>query len=387
MLKIGSQERPEDISLYFHIPFCSRKCPYCHFFVLPDQARFKEPFLEALHREWELRHAQLAHKRVVSIYCGGGTPTKLSPSAIGGLLEKIVNTPHLTLSTDCEITLEANPEDIEIDKMRAYQAVGINRLSIGVQSFVEEELKVLERQHTAEGAIRAIHACHEAGFDNMSIDLMYELPTQTLASWEKSLGCLKGLPITHLSLYNLTIEPHTGFFKRRSQLEITLAPDEEKLAMLQTAVQHFDAVGLERYEISAFAKPGRHSLHNCGYWLGRPFLGFGPSAFSFWDKKRFSNSAHLHKYQEAVAKGDLPIGFEESLAFPHNLKELLAVQIRLCEGVDLACFERRHGQIPPEMHKSLKGLQERQWVEEDAGRWRLTDLGRLFYDSVATEII
>ncbi len=385
MPKIGSLERFDDVSLYFHIPFCSRKCPYCHFFVVPDHDQFKTPFLLALKQEWALRHVHLKGKRVVSIYFGGGTPTKLAPWIISELLDQIART--CDLASDCEITLEANPEDITLDKMRLYKAAGINRLSIGVQSLVDEELQILSRQHTAEEAIRAIHASHQAGLDNLSIDLMYELPTQRLASWEKSLTFLSSLPITHLSLYNLTIEPHTGFFKRRHQLEKTLPPDEEKLAMLHAAVTCLEAIGLERYEISAFSRPGRHSRHNCGYWLGRPFLGLGPSAFSYWDKKRFSNHAHLHQYQEILSRGDLPLGFEENLPFPKNLQELFAIHIRLCEGVDLELFEQRHGIVPSEILTSLKTLQQKKWVEEQSGMWKLTELGRLFYDSVATELI
>ena len=152
------QERPEDVSLYFHIPFCLRKCPYCHFFVLPDQERFKAPFLNALLQEWNKRKQQLKSSRIVSIYFGGGTPTKLPPSAIGVLLEAIASS--VQLAACCEITLEANPEDVCLEKMRSYAQVGVNRISLGVQSLIDTELDLLGRQHTAAEAMQAVHDCY-----------------------------------------------------------------------------------------------------------------------------------------------------------------------------------------------------------------------------------
>jgi oxygen-independent coproporphyrinogen III oxidase len=378
-------ESPCAVSLYFHIPFCSRKCPYCHFFVLPDHPRFKEPFLRALHREWSLRKEQLAGKRIVSIYFGGGTPTKLEPSALAALLSAIGQGAHIDPS--CEITLEVNPEDAAYDKMLAYKSAGINRLSLGVQSLVEEELLTLNRQHTAQEAVHAIHQSHAAGFKNISIDLMFELPCQTLDSWKKTLAQLDDLPITHLSLYNLTIEPHTVFFKKRAQLEPRLPCDEEKLSMLQYAVAHLEAIGLKRYEISAFAKQGMHSRHNTGYWLGRPFFGLGPSAFSYWDKKRFSNHAHFQRYVDALNSQLFPVDFEECLPYPRNVQELLAVQLRLLEGVHMASFQVRHGKLPQEMHHTLEKLVLRNWLKSNDGCWQLTEEGMLFYDSVAAEIV
>ncbi len=382
---LSSLESPENASLYFHIPFCSRKCPYCHFFVLPDHARFKEPFLHALHQEWRMRKEALAEKRIVSIYFGGGTPTKLAPSAIQDLLEEVAK--GASLDPACEITLEANPEDVSYDKMADYKKAGVNRLSLGVQSLLDSELKTLGRQHTAQKAIDAIHTCHKAGFFNISIDLMFELPSQTLDSWMLSLAQLQTLPITHLSLYNLTFEPHTVFFKQRAQLESTLANDEERLAMLKLAVSQIEEAGLKRYEISAFAKPGMHSRHNTGYWLGRPFFGLGPSAFSYWDKKRFSNCAHFHRYTEALDGGVFPVDFEECLPFPRNLQELLAVQLRLLQGVDLNAFQSTHGMLPQETHRSLEELKSRGWLKMTGARCKLTDEGVLFYDSVASELI
>jgi len=332
-----------------------------------------------------MRKDALRDKRIVSIYFGGGTPTKLAPSAIGTLIDEVAK--GAVLDPHCEITLEANPEDVTYEKMLGYKKAGVNRVSLGIQSLVDSELITLGRQHSAKQALHAIQECHLAGFENISIDLMFELPLQTGDSWQKSLSRLKDLPITHLSLYNLTFEPHTVFFKKRAQLEASLAPDEERLNMLQDAVIHLEEIGLKRYEISAFAHPGRHSRHNTGYWLGRPFFGLGPSAFSYWDKKRFSNKAHFNRYVEALESNAFPVDFEECLPYPRNLQELLAVQLRLVQGVDLNIFQSTHGPLPQETLKVLEDLHARNLLERTQQRWQLSEQGMLFYDSVASELI
>jgi oxygen-independent coproporphyrinogen III oxidase len=375
----------EDISLYFHIPFCSKKCPYCHFFVLPDEERLKQPFLQALLSEWQLRLPQLQNKNIVSIYFGGGTPTKLDPDHYRLLLQTIFHS--VEISPDCEITLEANPEDVDLARMRQFCSLGINRVSLGVQSLNNEELILLGRSHSADKATQAILDTHRAGIENISIDLMFELPTQTLSTWGKSLNALSSLPITHLSLYNLTFEPHTIFFKSRQKLYPLLPSDAVRLQMLQNAIETLTALGLHRYEISAFARRDKQSRHNTGYWTARPFLGFGPSAFSYWDAKRFSNIAHFNKYLTALEQGQLPVDFEEQLPYPRNLQELLAVQLRLIDGVDLNLFESTHGKLPTALTQTLQTLINKGWLTQQESIIKLTATGQLFYDSVATDLI
>jgi oxygen-independent coproporphyrinogen-3 oxidase len=375
-----------DISLYFHIPFCSKKCPYCHFFVLPDEERLKGPFVAALLKEWQMRLPQLQDKRIVSIYFGGGTPTKLKHQDYALILSTIYSS-GIAVAKDCEITLEANPEDVTLDEMKALSALGINRVSLGVQSLIDEELLVLGRTHNANRSLSAIEAVYNAGITNISIDLMFELPRQTLASWDRCLKALSTLPITHLSLYNLTFEPHTYFYKKQEHFLPQLPSDEERLAMLQLAASSLEALGLKRYEISAFARDGKHSRHNTGYWTARPFLGFGPSAFSYWEGARFSNVSHFQKYVSALEEGRFPVDFEEKLPFPHNVQELLAVRLRLLEGVDLALFGEVHGVLPTSLEKRLDALIEKQWLSREGNRIKLTSLGQLFYDTLASEII
>ncbi|MCB1115610.1 MAG: radical SAM family heme chaperone HemW, partial [Chlamydiia bacterium] len=258
-------------SLYFHFPFCKKKCPYCHFYVIPD--RDHGPFLEALEREWDMLQSLLAGKEIVSVYFGGGTPS-LCLEGIEWVLSRVQGQ---------EITVETNPEDVTEEKIARLKELGVNRMSIGVQSLSNVLLKTLGREHTADGAIDAVLKAKNGGIDNITIDLMYELPYQTFELWKETVDRACALPIAHLSLYNLTFEPHTVFKKKEGALRPHLPSEEEAAKMLAYACETFEKSGLERYEISAFARENKRSIHNTGYWQGRPFLGLGPSAFSFWE--------------------------------------------------------------------------------------------------------
>lgn len=360
-----------EISLYFHIPFCRRKCPYCHFYVTVQQNQ--ETFLKSLFLEWEQNRHLIQEKKIVSVYFGGGTPFLIGPKAIQEILSWIQP------PSSAEITLEANPEDVTLDAMKAFALAGINRVSLGVQSLDNSLLKILGRHHSAQQASSAILATAEAGISNISIDLMYEIPTQTLATWKNTLSGLSALPITHLSLYNLTIEPQTVFYKKRAALTPLLPSSEESLTMLQQATQSFEALGLKRYEISAFAKDGFIAQHNTGYWLGRPFLGLGPSAFSFFDGKRYRNVSDLKKYSEALSQGNSPVDFTEQLSSLASLHERLAVQLRILSGIDTREF--------PVDETLYQKLEHKGWLRRKGPVAQLTEQGLLFYDSVAEEII
>ncbi|MDN3506334.1 MAG: radical SAM family heme chaperone HemW [Simkaniaceae bacterium] len=360
------------LGIYFHIPFCSKKCPYCHFFVVPNKKEHRDTLLESLLLEWKRLSPKVQNHEITSIYFGGGTPALFGSKAIHTLLSAI---PH---SKEIEITLEANPEDVTQALMQEYAQAGINRVSIGVQSLEDDSLITLGRTHNAQKALKAIEDTYSAGITNISIDLMYELPDQTSKAFENTLKKLKDLPITHLSLYNLTIEPNTAFFKKT----LNLPSPEENLKMLNAATEHLETIGLKRYEISAFAKPGYQAQHNTGYWKARPFFGLGPSAFSYYNGKRFRNVAHLHRYFRALKEGKTPVDFVESLPYPENVHELLAVRLRLLEGVDLNTYD-----LPPKTLNTLSKLESEGFLDQSKDRCKLTEKGLLFYDTVATEII
>lgn len=361
-----------DFSIYFHVPFCKRKCDYCHFYVIPDQERFKTLYLQALRQEWELRAHLLPIKKPLSIYFGGGTPSLLNPKAIENILSWIEP------SKACEITLEVNPEQVTWELMHTFHRIGINRISLGVQSLHDPSLITLTRTHSKTKALSAIEETRRAGFHNISIDLMYDLPGQTLQQWRATLRQAVQLPITHLSLYNLTIEPHTPFYKKRSLLKTPSA--NTSLHMLNEAIETFQKAGLHQYEISAFARGQYISQHNTGYWTGRPFLGFGPSAFSYWQGHRFRNVANLQRYAKALSSGNDPIDFQENLSPDDQQKELLAIALRRLEGVAIQ-------QWTEPLRSTIDKLVLEGLLVYTASSLRLTSKGLLFHDTVAEEII
>jgi oxygen-independent coproporphyrinogen-3 oxidase len=236
---IGDLAPSDDVSLYFHIPFCKRKCDYCHFYVLPEEEKAKQRLLEGFKLELALLQPFLEKKRVVTLYFGGGTPSLFGPSRLASLLEFIKKTCQVLPSA--EVTLEANPENVTLEVMQAYAAAGINRVSIGIQTLDPNLLELLGRLHHPETALQAIHTTYQAGIRNISIDLMYDLPKQTLQHWASTLDQIKTLPLRHLSLYNLTIEPHTIFFKKQAQLRPWLPNEETSLAMYEMAIENLEA--------------------------------------------------------------------------------------------------------------------------------------------------
>lgn len=359
-------------SVYIHVPFCTKKCHYCHFFVLPYQANSIDSYLKGIALEWEMRRELLS--QITTLYLGGGTPSLLTPDEVATILSLFPKTE--------ETTIEANPDDVSLEKMTAYRSLGINRVSIGVQSFDNCHLLNIGRQHSANKAVQAVETTFQAGIKNISIDLMYDLPNQTLASWKNTVDLAVQLPISHLSLYNMTLEEGSLYYKNRGSIAKTMPKDEESLAMLQYAVETLGQNGFQRYEISAFCRDGLISKHNTGYWTGRPFLGLGPSAFSYYDGRRFQNICHFAKWYRSLIESISPTDFEESLTYPHNLHELLAIRLRLTEGVSLKDFPS----LPEETLQILQDLKNQNFLQ-GVDTLSLTETGLLFYDQVASDIV
>lgn len=373
------------ISLYFHIPFCTKKCSYCHFYVIPEKDSFKKQLLEGFQLELDQWQPALSKFKIKSIYFGGGTPALIGAEAIFNILTQVRK--YSTLVPEIEITLEANPENISTQLMRSYADAGINRASIGIQSLDDALLATLGRTHSSKKAIDAIYNTFEGTISNITVDLMYDLPGQTLVTWKNTLQQVVQLPITHLSLYNLTIEPHTAFFKKKEQLEKLLPDEEISLEMYETATETLESQGLKQYEISAFARNELYSTHNVGYWTGRPFIGMGPSAFSYWEGSRFRNIANLNQYHKKLLRGDSPIDFTEKLDPLSARRELLAIQLRLMKGVDLKQFEKTYGNIDSETNINLLSLESEGFLLREGNFLKLSRKGILFYDTVASEIV
>lgn len=371
----------KDISLYFHIPFCTKKCSYCHFYVIPDKDPFKKQLMHGFKLEWDRWLPSFHEKNIVSIYFGGGTPALLGAESIAEILSWIKPEKHV------EITLEANPENITPELMQAYYQAGINRVSIGIQTLDNAMLKTLGRIHNGRKAIEAVELTAEAGIENISVDLMYDLPGQTLAAWKNTLAIARDLPIKHLSLYNLTIEPHTVFFKYRESLQKQIPDEQVSLSMYETAIEMLQEKGLQQYEISAFARDNAYSRHNVGYWTARPFIGLGPSAFSFWAGERFRNVANLNKYCQALQADKSPIDFTEQLETDASRRELLVIHLRLASGVDLTEFQNTHGVLDKETIVTISRLKSEEYLHSSGPVLSLTKKGILFYDTVASELI
>lgn len=371
-------------SLYIHIPFCKRKCDYCHFYVIPDREQHKQLLLQALELEWQSLLPKLPNgARLASIYFGGGTPSLFGPARVAKVLEWIGS----FYSLDVEVTLEANPEEIDRSLIADYKSAGVNRISMGVQSLDDHELQQLTRRHDAKKALTAIDEILLAGITNLSIDLMYDLPSQTLSSWKNTLSKACSLPITHLSLYNLTIEPHTVFYKYKNQLTKSMPDQTTSFDMYTLAIEELEKKGLLQYEISAFAREGLYSRHNTGYWTGRPFLGLGPSAYSFWKNVRYKNVANINKYAQALQEGLSPIDTIDELPEEERKRELLVIALRLLDGVDIAHFERLHGALLQQTKTTLLELTENELFTTEESRIKLTQKGIYLYDSIAVALI
>ena len=369
------------LSLYIHVPFCTRKCPYCHFYSVVDDEELKDQFVCALSQEVERWHDTISQREIVSVYFGGGTPFLLGPSH----LERLIRLFPLQKST--EITIEANPETTTRPLLLAYRALGINRLSIGAQSFSDHYLKTLHRAHSSGQTRNVLDEALETGWTNISVDLMFDLPGMDLNTWEKTLEEACSLPIQHISLYNLVIEPKTAWFRNKEAIQALMPAEEVSTQMILSAGAITQSHGFEQYEISAFAKKGFHSRHNIGYWQGREFLGFGPSAFSFFGNSRFSNIANLKKYCQAIEQNKTTTETSEEIAPQRRLRELFAIGLRMNAGISLPYLEEQWGPADQELISTIHKLMGLELLEQHNDTFCLTDRGRLVYDAIAVEII
>ena len=321
------------LGLYIHIPFCARKCNYCDFYSLPYSTEAEEKYITALCHHIEAEGALYKGCVFDTAYIGGGTPSVLSPAS----LEKLVNTAktYLNLTQGGEFTIEANPCSVTEEKLLAYKSMGINRISMGVQSANDSELSCLGRLHTRSEAEHAFRLARACGFDNISLDLMFGLPDQTLADFERSLDFVLSLCPEHISAYGLKIEKNTPF--GRAQATLALPGEDEEYSMYSTLCDTLSKNGYEQYEISNFSKKGYRARHNVKYWLAEEYVGFGPSAHSYFDGVRYYYSPDLSAYISGRVE---KIREErEELTEADKMDEYVMLRLRLCDGVDMAEFE------------------------------------------------
>ena len=287
--------------IYVHIPFCRKRCNYCDFFKSTDFL-LKNRLLEGLNKELKTRYSELNSEEIKTIYFGGGTPSVLLTSELKDLLNTIVQ--NYQVSPDAEITLEANPDDLTEEILSALKEIGFNRLSIGIQSFSESDLKLMNRRHTVLQAIQSVKWAKKVGFTNISIDLIYGLPNQTLLEWERNLHMAVELDVQHISAYNLSYHKGTVFYDQLKMGILKELPDELSLQQFETLIRILHEAGFEHYEISNFCQPGFYSKHNSAYWKNKKYLGIGPSAHSFDLKTRRWNVSSLSGYLHGLEYGE-----------------------------------------------------------------------------------
>jgi oxygen-independent coproporphyrinogen-3 oxidase len=366
-------------SLYLHIPFCEHKCVYCDFYSLEHLDGIGQ-FCEALATEIELYRDFGAAEKVETIFFGGGTPSLLPLRELEEILRHLASV--FSIETGAEITLEANPGTIDSEKLRAYRSFGINRLSVGVQSFDNDELKFLTRVHDAGEAKESVRRAREAGFDNINIDLIFALPSQTPARWQETVRQAVELGPEHISAYNLIVEQGTPLARMVSQQSVQLLPSDEEAEMYLWTMETLRRAGYEHYEVSNYAKPGRACRHNINYWNHTNYIGFGPSAHSFWNRRRWWNIANLSTYFDSLSGRTAPVAGEETLTEEQFVDETLMLSLRtgalhlpaIGITVRAAGYPRVAGRI-------------RQWESEglltlDGETIRLTDRGYLYCDEM-----
>ena len=332
-------QQPE--ALYIHIPFCLRKCPYCDFYSMADRPHLMAPYIDALMAELRRASAEVGPLTLRSIYLGGGTPTLLSPDQIAGILETCASC--FEVAADAEVTCECNPGTIDLRSLKRLHAAGVNRLSIGVQSLADEDLRFLGRIHSAQEGPEAVQDAREAGFDNVSLDLLYCLPDQTIQSWQANLESALQLEPAHVSAYCLQVEPGTPLARRVEQGEISpMADDRQADLYLQTA-QLLERAGLAQYEVSNYATPGAECRHNLTYWRNEPYLGLGASAWSFTGGERRQNVADAAAYTDAWMSGEPCVAYRERCSGAEAANETLMMGLRTREGVSLSALHAGHG--------------------------------------------
>lgn len=364
--------------IYIHIPFCKQACHYCNFHF-STSLRFKNELVVALLREIELHRADFKEEAIDTIYFGGGTPSLCTRPELESILQKIRSL--YTVSPVAEITLEANPDDINSQKLSDWKEIGINRLSIGIQSFFEEDLRWMNRAHNSQQAIDNLQLAIEH-FSNITIDLIYGTPGLTNEKWKQNVDRAISLGIPHLSCYALTVEPKTPLDKliRQHKTE-NVNPDSQSEQFL-LLMRWLEEAGYEHYEISNFARPGFRSRHNSSYWQGKKYIGIGPSAHSFDGDVRWWNIANNTSYIRSIGQGVIPFE-QEVLTTTQKLNEYIMISLRTAEGLNLTKLSSKEaGQLKAAGKKYLdKGL-----LRMESDFLQLTKEGKLLADGIAADL-
>jgi oxygen-independent coproporphyrinogen-3 oxidase len=320
--------------LYVHVPFCARRCVYCDFSIAVRDVVPVDAYVTAIEAELRLRFPAGERWAVDTLYLGGGTPSRLGPDGVRRLLAVLRS--RVDLAPDAEVTLEANPDDVTGDAVSAWREGGVNRVSLGTQSFDDRVLTWMHRPHDAARAAAAVRLVREAGITNVSLDLIFALPRALERSWEEDLSRALALAPEHVSLYGLTIEPATPLGRRAARGDVAEAPEEHYEAEFLRAHEAMTEAGFDHYEVSNFARPGRRSRHNWAYWSGASYAGIGPAAHSFDGATRRWNVAPYEQWRSQVASGRDPLGGTETLTDANRVTETVYLGLRTASGLRLS---------------------------------------------------
>ena len=384
----------DPFSLYVHIPYCISKCPYCDFnsHVVPEipEANYTKALIQELNHYASMNHWR--GRRVQTIFFGGGTPSTFQPSSIARILEHA--NVLFPIDSACEITLEANPGTVESANFAGYRSYGVNRISVGVQSFQPHLLKFLGRVHSADEAVKALEVIGDAGFENFSLDLIYANPGQTLRDLENDLETALGFQSPHLSAYNLTIEEGTPFHHEYRSGRIRLLSESQEIAMAELIEQRLSDAGLQRYEISNYARPGFHSRHNVNYWQSGDYLGIGAGAHSHNRVanhriygRRWWNEKNPARYMSSISESGQAVTDAEESDLSRAAGEYMFSGLRLIDGICLDALVIRFGKSASELYPQISGWVGEGLMETDGNRLRLTPRGILVANSIFVHFV
>lgn len=369
--------------IYLHIPFCKRRCIYCDFFST-TQSEKKEAYVDALCKELVQRQTYLGGEAIETIYFGGGTPSQLERKDF----EKIFSTIYKVyqVADNAEITVEANPDDLTADYLQQLRQLPFNRLSMGIQTFNDQTLQILHRRHTANQAIEAFKRCREVGFNNISIDLIYGLPGETLSGWDLDLQQAIALQPEHISAYHLIYEEGTALWKLREQHKVEEVDEDLSVRFFEYLIHTLKAAGYQHYEISNFCIPGLHSRHNSSYWQGKKYLGCGPSAHSFNLESRQWNVAQLDQYIQGI-NNNKNVSEIEELDLYTRYNERIITNIRTCWGMPLQALKDEFGnELYNYCMRMAKPHLEANTLEIKEGVLKLTEKGIFTSDGIMSDL-
>ena len=379
--------KKQPLGLYIHIPYCIHKCGYCDFNSHPIKQDEMDHYIDAL--VVEMKHYAKIYTNtniIKTIFLGGGTPTTLNPFQLERILEECVN--EFTIASNAEITIEANPATVGIELMKSIRTMGYNRISIGVQSFDKAELKLLDRAHGPKEIHSTVDCARKAGFDNLSLDLMFAVPNQSLSSWENNLNKALEKNPEHLSTYNLTIEQGTAFSKLQSNGKLIMPDDDHQLELYKKTIERLTKKGFHHYEISNFARRGKECKHNITYWENKNTLGLGAGASSYMNGTRFKNINLPAHYIRQVKEKKIAVEHSETLELRQAMGETIMLGLRLLQGISIPQFEKRFQISFINLFRNIiSALKEKELVIIEKDYLRLSQKGLFWADSVTLEFI